>query len=109
MEYISYYHIAEHFFESMFYDDLIEKVRNKITGADFSYKRKSDISSLIKDISKSVKLRDESLTFNEQEGLQITLKNFVKIDELKTKVESYKSDLLDYYKLNLVPFLVGQR
>ena len=109
LEYISYYHIAEHFFESMFYDDLIEKVRNKITGADFSYKRKSDISSLIKDISKSVKLRDESLTFNEQEGLQITLKNFVKIDELKTKVESYKSDLLDYYKLNLVPFSGGAK
>ena len=107
LEYISYYHIAEHFFESMFYDDLIERVRNKITHADFSYKRKSDISSLIKDISKSVKLRDESLTFNEQEGLQITLKNFVKIDELKTKIESYESDLLDYYKLNLVPFSGG--
>ncbi len=109
LEYISYYHIAEHFFESMFYDDLIEKVRNKITHVDFSYKRKSDISSLIKDISKSVKLRDESLTFNEQEGLQITLKNFVKIDELKTKIESYKSDLLDYYKLNSVPFSGGAK
>lgn len=109
LEYISYYHIAEHFFESMFYDDLIEKVRNKITHADFSYKRKSDISSLIKDISKSVKLRDKSLTFNEQEGLQITLKNFVKIDELKAKIESYQSDLLDYYKLSLVPFSGGAK
>lgn len=39
LEYLSYYHVAEHFFEDVFNDDLIEQVRSIITQPDFSYTR----------------------------------------------------------------------
>lgn len=104
LEYISYYHIAEHFFESVFNEALVEKVRNKLTHPDFSYKRKKDISSLIKDIGKSIKMRDESMTFNEQEGLRLTLQKHLDISELIQKLNEYDSGLVDYYKLESVGF-----
>jgi len=104
LEYISYYHIAEHFFESIFNDELIDKVKTKITHPDFSYKRKKDISSLIKDIGKSIKMRDESMTFNEQEGLRLTLIKLVNIDDLIEKLNGYDETLLDFYINNPVAF-----
>jgi hypothetical protein len=104
LEYISYYHIAEHFFESIFNDELIDKVKTKITHPDFSYKRKKDISSLIKDIGKSIKMRDESMTFNEQEGLRLTLIKLVNIDDLIEKLNGYDETLLDFYINNTVAF-----
>lgn len=104
LEYISFYHIAEHFFEAVFTDALVEKVRNKITHADFSYRRKKDISSLIKEIGNSIKLRDDSFTFNEREGLRLTLERHVNLDELKNKLNEYDSSLVEYYKLNVVSF-----
>lgn len=102
LEYISYYHIIEYFFENVFNEDLVEKVRSKITHPDFSYKRKKDISSLIKDIGKSIKMRDESMIFNEQEGLRLTLKKYVDLGDLILKLNSYDSNLLDYYKQNFL-------
>lgn len=109
LEYISFYHIAEHFFEIVFTDALVEKVRNKITHADFSYRRKKDISTLIKDIGKSIKLRDESVTFNEQEGLRLTLEKYVALDELIDKLQDYDSTLVEYYKTNSVSFSGAQK
>lgn len=104
LEYISYYHIAEHFFESIFNEALIEKVKNKLTHPDFSYKRKKDISSLIKDIGNSIKMRDESMTFSEQEGLRLTLKKHVNVSELIQKLNDYDGNLVNYYKTNQVSF-----
>ena len=104
LEYICYYHIAEHFFESVFNEDLVDKVRNKLTHPDFSYKRKKDISSLIKEIGKSIKIRDESMTFNEQEGLRLTLKKHINIKELVQKLNEYDRSLVDYYKVESVAF-----
>ncbi|MEZ9269570.1 hypothetical protein AB9R79_23880, partial [Vibrio splendidus] len=46
LEFISYYHVAEHFFESIFNDDLIDKIKVNITKPDFSYRRKKDVSDL---------------------------------------------------------------
>lgn len=104
LEYISYYHIIEHFFEIVSNEALIEKVRNKITHPDFSYKRKQDISSLIKDIRKSIQIRDESMTFSENEALYLTLQKYLDISELVTKLNIYDSSLVEYYKLESVSF-----
>jgi hypothetical protein len=46
--YISFYHIFEHFFETVFNDDLIETVKKELTSPSFSYKRKKDIAGIIK-------------------------------------------------------------
>lgn len=104
LEYISYYHIVEHFFESIFNEALVEKVRNKLTHPDFSYKRKKDISSLIKDIGKSIKMRDDSMTFSEQEGLRLTLEKYVDLADLNQKLNEYDDSLISYYKTSPVSF-----
>lgn len=104
LEYISYYHIAEHFFESIFNEALVEKVKNKLTHPDFSYKRKKDISSLIREIGKSIKMRDESMTFNEQEGLRLTLVKHVDLSDLIQKLNDYDGNLVQHYKAESVAF-----
>ena len=64
IEYLSYYHVLEYFFESVFNDDLVNTVRDSITSPGFSYKRKTDISKLINSIKGSLKIRSETITFN---------------------------------------------
>ncbi|MFH8992000.1 hypothetical protein [Streptomyces sp. NPDC017940] len=39
LEYLSYYHVAEHYFEKVFNDDLVEQVRKGITDPSFSARR----------------------------------------------------------------------
>ena len=104
LEYISYYHIIEHFLENVFNEALVEKVRNKLTHPDFSYKRKKDISSLIKEISKAVGTSDERVIFSEKEALYLTLRKYLDISELVTKLNEYDNSLVNYYKLETVRF-----
>jgi hypothetical protein len=106
-EYLSYYHVAEHFFEEVFNDDLVNEVRNKITLPDFSYRRKKDIQDLIRNINRRLKLRDELVQFNEQEALKLTLQKYLTLDVLIDKLNVYDNTLLDFYKMNSVPFSDG--
>jgi hypothetical protein len=107
LEYISYYHVAEHFFEAVFNEDLIIRIRDKITQPDFSYKRKKDIGGLIRDIGRSLQIRNERITFSEQEALRLTIDSYVDIADLREKVTEYDSSLLDYYRNNKVDFSNG--
>jgi hypothetical protein len=107
LEYISYYHVAEHFFEEVFYEDLIIRIRGKITQPDFSYKRKKDIGGLIRDISRSLQIRNERITFSEQEALRLTIDSYVDIVDLREKLKEYDSSLLDYYRNNKIDFSNG--
>lgn len=104
VEFLSYYHIAEHFFEMVFTDDLIERVRQRITQPDFSYQRKKDISLLIKDVSKRLQIRNERLVFNEQEALRLILLRYVDLQELEIQLNQYDGALLTYYCENKVSF-----
>jgi hypothetical protein len=108
LQYLSYYHVAEHFFESVYNDDLIERVKQIITQPDFSYKRKKDVNGLIKKIGKWVSVRDETMTFNEQEALALTLQNFVDLNALIQKIREYDEALIEYYKSNNVVFSSGE-
>lgn len=104
LEFLFYYHVIEHFFEEVFNEDLIERIKNKLTHPDFSYKRKKDISSLIKDISRSLQIRNEKVIFSEQEGLRLTLERYVDIVDLKNKITGYESNLINYYRSTKVSF-----
>lgn len=107
IEYLSYYHVFEHFFEAVFNDDLLESIKYKITDPSFSYKRKKDIQSLVKTIKKSLQIRSETITFSESEALRLCLEKFVTLDDLKIKINEYDETLLEYYKSNKVPFSQG--
>ena len=107
LEYVSYYHVAEHFFEEIFSDDLITNVRERLTSPDFSYRRKKDISLLIRQISRSVQLRNESVIFSESEALRLTLKKHIRLDSLLESVKDYDDSLVAYYRSTKVSFSGG--
>lgn len=107
LAYISFYHIAEHFFDQVYNDDMIESVQNRITLPGFSTKRKKDIFELIKYINKRLRIRGEENSFNEQEALSLTLKKFINVDDLVNKLTAFDPELLDFYKNNTVKFSAG--
>ena len=109
LEYLSYYHVAEHFFEAVFQDDLIQRVGNTLTQPDFSYRRKRDISKLISVISGALRFRGEDVVFSEQEALRLTLARYVNIEALREKICEYDETLIDYLKTNEVGFSGGDQ
>jgi hypothetical protein len=107
LEYLSYYHVIEHFFEEVFNEDLVERIKSKLTHPDFSYKRKKDINILIKDISRSLQIRNEQIIFSEHEALRLTLERHLSINDLKDKLNAYDASLIDYYRNTKVTFALA--
>lgn len=109
LEYLSYYHVAEHNFESIYQKDLVDQVQEAITVPGFSYRRRADIQQLIKKISKAIQIRDEQVIINEQFALQLTLREYVDVDELAQNLRTYDPALLDFYAQNVVNFSKGEK
>jgi hypothetical protein len=104
VQYLSYYHVLEHFFESIFNDELVDKIKTQITHPSFSYRRKKDVVSLIDQIKRSLQIRSETITFSESEALRLTLARYVDTAELTSKINEYSPELLEYYKSIEVSF-----
>lgn len=104
LEYLSYYHIAEHYFEKVFNDDLVEQVRRGITDPSFSVRRARDVQAIISIVRKSQRQVKEEGGVNEQRALQLVLERFVDITRLLNDLITYDSTLIDYYKANEVAF-----
>lgn len=107
IEYLSYYHVFEHFFEAVFNEDLVDSIKAKITDPGFSYKRKKDINQLITSIKRSLQVRSETITFSEAEALRLCISRFVDISELQQKLEEYDGSLVAFYASNEVAFCGG--
>ncbi|MFC7591247.1 hypothetical protein ACFQYP_51785 [Nonomuraea antimicrobica] len=52
LEYLSFYHVAEHFFRKVFDDDLVEQVRKGMIDPSFSVRRSTDIQRIIRLVKK---------------------------------------------------------
>ncbi|WP_182876486.1 hypothetical protein [Microbispora sp. H10670] len=109
LAYLSYYHVAEHWFENVYSDDLVEQIQAAITAPSFSYRRKRDIQDLVRKVSRAVQLRDESTVINEQVALRLTLAKYVNVADLVSDIRSFDSSLLDYYATEPVRFCGGER
>lgn len=109
LEYISYYHVAEHWFQNIYEDDLVEQVKLTITAPDFSYKRKSDLRSLIRKVNRAVQLRDEQLVINERIALKLTLEKYVDIPQLVSDLNAFDRSLLSWYAAHVVGFCDGDK
>ncbi|RRU06416.1 hypothetical protein [Stenotrophomonas sp. 278] len=104
VQFLSYYHVLEHFFESIFNDELVDKVKSQITHPAFSYRRKKDVVSLIDQIKRSLQIRSETITFSESEALRLTLTRYVDVSELASRINEYSPSLVEYYRSNEVAF-----
>ncbi len=107
LQYLSYYHVLEYFYEAVFNDDLIQKVVKRITLPDFSTKRKKDVKKLINEIAKSLKFRGENTIFSESEALKLVLEKYVNLDELIKKFDEYDKTQINYFLENHVEFSNG--
>ncbi|WP_319591482.1 hypothetical protein [uncultured Draconibacterium sp.] len=109
-QYLSFYHVIEHFFEKIYNDDILFKVRDELTKPDFSYKRSKDIKGLVSIIQNKLKYKNEEFLINELEALELTLQKFIPdIEEFKESLNEYQPDLIEFYKANEVEFSKGNR
>jgi hypothetical protein len=109
VQFLSFYHVLEHFFESVFNDELIENIKTAITQPSFSYKRKKDIAGLVTTIKKNLQIRSETITFSEFQALCITLTRFMEKQEIVDKLNEYDASLVEYYKNEQVNFSNGSK
>lgn len=109
-QFLSFYHILEHFFEKIYNEDLVNKMRDKLTQPGFSYKRKTDIEKLIKLIEKRLKYKNDEFQINELEALELVLKKYLtNIDEIKNELNSVDTNLIAFFKTTEVPFSKGNK
>lgn len=110
LQYLSFYHILEHFFEKIYNDELIKSIKGELTKPSFSYKRNKDVSELIKIIQDKLKYKNDEFQINEPEALRLVLERFIPdLYEIKDEIDSYDSDLLNYYRSSEVEFSKGNK
>lgn len=109
LQFISYYHIIEHFFEKVYNEELIKTLQKEISNPSFSIKRDNDVKKVIKIITKKIQSRKEEYSINEKEALELTLLKFIDKDVLRDKLQEYDSTLLEYYRDNEVIFSGGSQ
>ncbi|WP_148882079.1 hypothetical protein [Thermococcus aciditolerans] len=107
LQFLSFYHILEHFFQRVYIDDLLKMIQDEITSPYFSYKRRKDLLRLYSNIKK--RIESEHKNQSEHEALVLTLKKFVDIDEIKRLLEEYDPSLIDYYQNHKVEFSGGDK
>lgn len=106
IQFISYYHILEYFFDEIFNKKLIDDLMNKITHPDFSYRNESKIKELAYFSHKRLTGFGEDGQGNELESLKFVLKEYVRPIELRERLIELKQDP-DYYQNNKVSFSNG--
>ncbi|CCB92406.1 hypothetical protein SALIVB_0060 [Streptococcus salivarius CCHSS3] len=106
IQFISYYHILEYFFDEIFNKKLIDDLMDKITHPDFSYRDESKIKELAEFSHKRLKGFGEDGQGNELESLKFVLKEYVRPIELRERLIELKQDP-DYYQNNRVSFSNG--
>lgn len=104
VQFISYYHVIEYYFEKVYNDDMIKSLQDKISSPRFSVKREQDIKEIIKFINKKVHDKNERYDINELEALELVLKKYIEISEL---LENIPKEAIEYYKCCEVPFSKG--
>lgn len=109
-QFLSFYHVIEHFYEKIYNDDILNSIRAELTKPSFSYKRGKDISGLVALIQSRLKYKNDEFQLNEPEALELTLKKFVKdIPYLVSELTTISPTLIEYFKSNEVPFSKGNR
>ncbi len=107
LQFLSYYHVLEHFFQRVYLDDLLQMIQDEITNPGFSYKRRKDLQRLYSKIKKRIELENQNKT--ELEALTLTLQRFIDVTEIKNLISWYDPYLIEYYQNNEVKFSNGPK
>lgn len=107
--YISFYHVIEHYFDTVFRKKLTEEIKDRITKPDFSYKNEDKLYELAKYIRKHMRSDDISGKGNEFESLKYVLMEYVPIDDLEKRIIQLNPKAIEYYQENFVPFTSSKK
>lgn len=104
VQFISYYHVMEYYFEKVYNDDMIKSLQDKISSPRFSIKREQDIKEIVRFVTKKVHDKNERYDINELEALELVLRKYIDISELLNNISTMT---IEYYKTYEVPFSKG--
>lgn len=104
VQFISYYHVMEYYFEKVYNDDMIRSLQDKISSPRFSIKREQDIKEIVRFVTKKVHDKNERYDINELEALELVLKKYIDLSEL---LRNIPDTAIDYYRTYEVPFSKG--
>ena len=107
IQFISYYHIMEYFFDDVYNEALISSVKAILQHPGFSSKKPKEISKIIDVVQKKTKAAREEFQGSELEALELTIKSFISIEELRSALSEFDPALIIYYKTHEVSFSNG--
>ncbi len=107
LQFLSFYHVIEHFFEEVYHDEIVSMIQREITKPDFSYRRTEDLKKLYARLKQ--KITEETSGRSELEALELTLRKFVDLLDLKDTLDKYDPALSQYYLEHEVSFSRGNR
>ncbi|MAE87451.1 MAG: hypothetical protein CMB80_32255 [Flammeovirgaceae bacterium] len=109
-QFLSFYHVLEHFYEKIYNDDIISRVKSEITKPNFSYKRTKDLNNLIGIIQSRLRYKNEEFQINELEAVELVLRRFIPdLNELNQALDQINPNLAEYYRIQSVPFSNGNK
>ena len=103
-QFISFYHIIEHFFDEIYKKKIVEKFQNEITSPEFSYKSEQKIYNLAKSMHQALKNSESNGKGNELESLKYVLTEFVPTDKLIERLNQLDPSSKDFLQGNPVTF-----
>lgn len=104
VKFIAYYHIMEYFFDDVYNSELISNVRSVLLHPGFSTKKPKEIAKLIDVIRKKSGANKDSFQGTELEALELTIKAFVSLEQLKNDLNDYDPTLIEYYRSHTISF-----
>lgn len=100
-KYLSFYHILEYFYENIFMEDQISKVREIITDVGFSYKRNKDVAKLINKVQ--AKAFDKDVAINEKVALTLLIQKHITQEQLQDRlIDRYGQEFIEILKQQVV-------
>lgn len=104
IEYLSFYHIMEYFYDEVFKKKMIEDLRDKITHPDFVYKDDDKIYQIALFVKNRMQIDGRSGLGNERESLKYVLCEYAPINDLKDRISFIDSDAIQCYQSTKVSF-----
>lgn len=104
-QYLSYYHVLEYFFEKVYSDSVVSKMRMELTRPEFSLKREKDLLVFANSMRKIFKDLNSSSGMNEEDALQLVLTKYVPdLERLRDNLNDASTKIVDYLKTTESPF-----
>lgn len=107
VKFIAYYHIMEYFFDEVYSGELIRIVRSVLLHPGFSTKNPKEINKLIDIVRRKTRATKDEFQGTELEALELTIKTFVSLEQLRNDLNDYSSSMIEYYRLHEVSFSNG--